>query len=53
MECCTHITWERITEASTVTWERVCETVVDLVRFNAADGAFLTSEGYTIIVKIQ
>ena len=33
-------------------WERTCEIVADLVAFSAADGHFLTSEGYTILVKI-
>ena len=66
MDCgCSIITWERVlgepsnvsfelevAEPSLITWERICEVVIDLVPFNAADGAFLTAEGYTIIVKI-
>jgi len=66
MDCgCSIITWERVLaepasiswerEAgapSLITWERLCEVVIDLVPFNAADGVYLTSEGYTIIVKI-
>lgn len=34
------------------TLERTCEIVADLVAFSAMDGMFLTSEGYTILVKI-
>ena len=34
------------------TMERTCEIVADLVAFSAMDGMFLTSEGYTILVKI-
>ena len=35
-----------------ITMERTCELVVDLVAFSAADGHYLTKEGYTILVKI-
>lgn len=66
MDCgCSKITWERVlgepasisfeleaVEPSIITWERLCEVVIDLVPFNAADGHFLTAEGYTIIVGI-
>ena len=31
---------------------RTCAIVSDLVAFSAADGMFLTKEGYTILVKI-
>lgn len=43
---------ERLSAPFSVRWKRFCETLVDLVPFNAADGRFLTNEGYTILVKI-
>ena len=35
----------------TVIWRKEYETVVDLVPFSASDSSFVTSDGYTILVK--
>ena len=54
MACgCVVLNWECVdNDALTLSWEEVCASVADLVPFNASDGVFLTSEGYTILVKI-
>ena len=46
------VTCNRIANPFTVEWFRFCKTMIDLVAFSASDGMFLTSEGYTILVKI-
>ena len=62
-ECCFKITWKRGEPETKITlergepetkikWMRTCDVFRDLIPFSAQDGAFLTNEGYVILVKI-
>lgn len=49
--CCFDVAFEEISPEMSVTFTRFCETLVDLVAFATTKGRYLTSNGYTILVK--
>ena len=51
LDCCFGVEFAYIDDLLAVEFERVCEVVVDLVPFSTTEGHYLTSNGYTILVK--